>query len=182
MEATVPWKGGRTVHLVLLFMNSDRGFLLARSSCISTCCTFKWPVCPNLICSLSRPNVSRVVLTSLCMFPSNFLQLFFHLHVCSPHLPLFVEQPCIPLLLRLRQHAQAPGAIEKPGPGSALLMEPARACCPSQGSPHDGEALPEWAFGIQHQPLPQLHPFRNVDTLERCHWQNDKPQNPSCHC
>lgn len=23
MEASVPWKGGRTVHLVLLFMNSD---------------------------------------------------------------------------------------------------------------------------------------------------------------
>lgn len=41
MEAAVPWKGGRTVHLVLLFMNSDRGFLLARCSCISMACTTK---------------------------------------------------------------------------------------------------------------------------------------------
>lgn len=60
-EATVPWKGGRTVHLVLLLVNSDRGLLLASCSCISTCCTLKWPGCPNLPCSLSRARGSRVV-------------------------------------------------------------------------------------------------------------------------
>lgn len=94
LEASVPRKSGRTVHLVLLFMNSDRGFLLARCSCISTCCTFKWPVCPNL-CSLSSPRDSRAVLTSPWMFSPNSLQPF--LHVCSPHLLLFVEKLCIPL-------------------------------------------------------------------------------------
>lgn len=116
MEATVPWKGGKTVHLALILMNSDRGLLLARCSCISTCCTFKWPVCPNLICSLSRPRDSRVVLRSPWMSSPNSLHPFLHLHACCPHLLLFVEKPCIPLLLRLRQHGQAVGAMEKPGP------------------------------------------------------------------
>lgn len=101
MEATVPWKGGRTVHLILLLMNSDRGFLLASSSCISTCCTFKWPGCPNLPCSLSRPRNSRVVLRSPCMFSPNSLQPFLHLPVCCPPLLLFVENLCSIPLLRL---------------------------------------------------------------------------------
>lgn len=115
MEATVPRKCGGTVHLALLLMNSYRRLLLARCSCISTCCTFKWPVCSNLICSLSRPRNSRVVLRSPCMFSPNSLQPFLHLHVCSPHLLLFAEKPCIPLLPRLRQNRQDLGAMEKPG-------------------------------------------------------------------
>lgn len=114
MEATVPRKCGGTVHLALLLMNSYRRLLLARCSCISTCCTFKWPVCSNLICSLPRPRNSRVVLRSPCTFSPNSLQPFLHLHVCS-HLLLFVEKPCIPLLPRLRQNRQDLGAMEKPG-------------------------------------------------------------------
>lgn len=132
MEATVPRKCGGTVHLALLLMNSDRGLLLARCSCISTCCAFKWPVCSNIICSLSRPRDSRVVLRSPCMF---FLLIPFRLSFTF-----------MSVLLTCSSSLRSPASHSSQGSGStgrtwvpwrslvmrpAMLMETARVCCPS---------------------------------------------------
>lgn len=54
------------------------------------------------------------------MFFPNSFQPFLHLHVCSPHLLLSVEKPSTSLL-RLRQHGQALGAMEKPGPEACIV-------------------------------------------------------------